>query len=177
MSRLVAVVPGVTFADGSIADVTLWESAEPVAEPHVFAAMVVLTDQTGRYAAVYSPRRQEWGSPGGWRERGESAVQCALRELWEETGIRLEPGALRACGHEDFIPRSLNGRWPAEGGSIQLFRAEIADVGGELVSAEPDAVDPRWVTAQEFAALSGARFWWPLIETLASSGTRAREQG
>jgi 1,4-alpha-glucan branching enzyme len=33
----------------------------------------------------------------------------------------------------------------------------------ELVAAEPDAVDPRWVTAQEFETLSGGQFWWPLV--------------
>ncbi|GAA2168024.1 NUDIX hydrolase [Pedococcus bigeumensis] len=163
MSHLIASVPGATFADGSVADVELWASSEPVADDAVFAAMVVVTDATGRYAAVYSPRRREWGIPGGWREPGESAVECAVREVWEETGLRLDPEGLRVFGHESFAPVSAHGRWPERGGSMQLFRCRVHVAGGELVAAEPDAVDPRWVTAQEFETLSGGQFWWPLV--------------
>lgn len=168
MSRLLAAVVGVTFADGSVADVELWESAELVAEAAVFAAMAVVTDSTGRYAVTYSPRRREWGVPGGWREPGESVADCVVREVREETGLRLDPAVLRPCGHEDFTPRS-HGRWPEDGGSMQLFRATVPGVGTELVAAEDDAVDPRWVSAQEFEALSSGQFWWPLVAAAMTS--------
>ena len=163
MSRLVGSVQGATFADGSVADVELWASTEPVAEERVFAAMAVVSDRTGRYAAVYSPRRREWGSPGGWREPGESVAECVLREVWEETGLQLAPDTLRVCGHEDFVPRSAHGLWPEHGGSLQIFRVRLPVAGTELVAAEPDAVDPRWLTAEEFEELSGRQFWWPLV--------------
>ena len=32
-----------------------------------------------------------WELPGGGREAGESPVECALRETWEETGLMLRP--------------------------------------------------------------------------------------
>lgn len=163
MSRLLAAVSGATFADGSVADVELWAANDPVPEDRVFAAMVVVTDAAGRYAVAWSPRRQEWGIPGGWREAGESVAEAAAREVLEETGIRLDLDDLACCGHEDFTPVSAHGRWPAQGGSMQLFRAQIASVGEELVATEPDAVDPRWVSAEEFEQLSGRQFWWPLV--------------
>lgn len=162
MSRLIRTVPEATFADGSVAHVELWASTAPVADDSVFAAMAVVTDAAGRYAVTYSPRRREWGIPGGWREPGESVVECVVREVREETGLRLDAGSLRACGHEDFAPVS-SGRWPEAGGSMQLFQARIPVVGGLLVAEEPDAVDPRWVSAREFEALSGQQFWWPLV--------------
>lgn len=163
MSRLIASVPGTTFADGSVADVELWASAEPVDEERVFVATVVVTDATGRYAVVYSPRRREWSIPGGSREPGESVVECALREVWEETGLQLEPATLQVFGHEDYAPRSLHGPWPERGGSMQVFRARIPVVGSDLAASEPDAVDPKWMTAEEFEALAGQQFWWPLV--------------
>lgn len=163
MSRLLATVPEAGFADGSVARVELWSSPEPVPEETVFAAMAVVTDAVGRYAVAWSPRRQEWGIPGGWREVGESVVECVVREVREETGLVLDPDELRACGHEDLTPVSAHGVWPPDGGSMQLFRVRIPVVGGELVAAEPDAVDPQWMTAAEFEALSGGQFWWPLI--------------
>lgn len=163
MSRLVASVPGATFADGSVADVELWLSAEPVDEASVFVATVVVTDAAGRYAVAYSPRRREWSIPGGWREPGESVLECALREVWEETGLRLDAEAVEAVGHEIYTPRSRHGLWPEGGGSMQVFRARLPGAGEELVASEPDAVDPRWVSAEEFEALAGRQFWWPLV--------------
>ena len=35
---------------------------------------------------VFHPKTP-WGIPGGWLNRNESPAECALRELWEETGI------------------------------------------------------------------------------------------
>jgi len=163
VSRLLGTIPRAGFADGSVAHVELWSSPEPVAEDTVFAAMAVVTDVAGRYAVAWSPRRQEWGIPGGWREAGESVVECVLREVWEETGLVLEPADLRACGHEDLTPVSAHGVWPPDGGSMQLFRIQIPVVGPDLVAAEPDAVDPQWMSATEFEALSGGQFWWPLV--------------
>ena len=39
-----------------------------------------------------------WAPPGGHLEFCENFVQCAARELFEETGIRLSPGDFRAVG-------------------------------------------------------------------------------
>lgn len=60
-------------------------------------SVVLLTDKRGRLLLqqrVYPPGR--WGIPGGLMELGESAEDCARRELLEETGVRL--GSLRLLG-------------------------------------------------------------------------------
>ena len=165
MSELIARLAGVRFADGSVADVELHQCAEPVAEDAVFASMVLVGDRVGRYAAVYSPRREEWSVPGGWREEGEDVRACAVREVWEETGLRLDPAALEPVGYERFTPVSLHGRWPEAGGLMQLWRVDVEAARTELVAALDDAVDPCWLTAEEYAARAGDRFWWPLVAT------------
>jgi hypothetical protein len=52
---------------------------------------------------------------------------------------------------------------------MQVFRARIPVVGGDLAASEPDAVDPTWMTAEEFEALSGRQFWWPLVAAAMTS--------
>lgn len=165
MRELLAALRDVTFADGSVAHVELVRDTEPAPEQRVFAAMVVVASDDDRYAAVYSPRRQEWSVPGGWREEGEAVRACAVRELWEETGLRLDEQALEPVGHEQLTPVSLHGRWPEQGGLMQLFRTRVSGHGA-LVAALDDAVDPCWLTAAQFGERCAARFWWPLVEAV-----------
>lgn len=71
------------------------------------AVLVPLVRQNGEYCLLYEIRsasvRQpgEVCFPGGKREDGESAVQCALRETWEELGI--PESAVTVIGEMDFI--------------------------------------------------------------------------
>ena len=178
MSRtLLAQLRDVRFADGSVAHVDLLRSDELAPDSKVFAAMVLLQDADGRYAVAYSPRRREWGMPGGWRESGESVVECVLREVLEETGLELAEESLSVWGEERFTPVSSTGRWPSAGGSMQLYRARIPSAAPDLTASEDDAVDPQWISLEEFRRLSGERFWWPLIEGVPTSASPAPPPG
>jgi 8-oxo-dGTP pyrophosphatase MutT (NUDIX family) len=162
--RGIARVRGVRFPDGAVADVDLVRSGRWAPDQWVFAVTVVMADGRGRYAAVYSPLREEWSVPGGGREGGETVPECAQREVREETGLVLPAGALEPWGYERFTPVTRGGRWPAEGGLLQVLTAVVPEAPDVLVASEPDAVDPRWLTREEFRAVAGARFWWPLLE-------------
>ena len=165
---VVATLDEVVFADGSSAAVDLVAAAEPAPDGEVFAALVLLQDAEGRFALVYSPRRAEWASPGGFREPGETVTETVVREVLEETGLTVSAAALVPCGFERFRPLSPAGRWPQGGGALQVYRAQLTARQPAMRAQGADVTDHRWVSLPELQALCGTAFWWPLVEVVLS---------
>ena len=165
--RPVARIPALVFPDGTRAAVDLLVSDRAVTTPGVFAAMVFVQDVEGRFAVVHSPRRDAWGSPGGWLEPGESAVEAAVREVREETGLVLTHDDLEVCAYERFeVDGEVRGRWPSGRSYLQVFRTRLARPGPAMQATEDDVDGWRWVTPAELEVLCGGEFWWPLMPRL-----------
>ncbi|MFK0255546.1 NUDIX domain-containing protein [Streptomyces sp. NPDC090445] len=62
----------------------------PKANSLVPAASAVVVDDEGRVLLQRRTDNGMWALPGGQMELGESLAECAVRETWEETGIRVE---------------------------------------------------------------------------------------
>jgi 8-oxo-dGTP diphosphatase len=60
---------------------------------HIVAVAGLVTDSLGRILMVLSPRRG-WEFPGGQVEEGEDLVSALVREVLEETGVRVAVGPL-----------------------------------------------------------------------------------
>jgi 8-oxo-dGTP diphosphatase len=110
-------------------------------EPEVRAAGGVVK-RDGRIAVVHRPRYDDWSLPKGKLDPGETSEQAALREVWEETGLRCELGPeLSSTSYHDRKGRSKVVRY-------WLMEA----VEGEF--APNDEVDElRWLEPAEAAAL------------------------
>jgi 8-oxo-dGTP diphosphatase len=110
-------------------------------EPEVRAAGGVV-ERDGKIAVVHRPRYDDWSLPKGKLDPGETSEEAALREVWEETGLRCELGReLSSTSYHDRKGRSKVVRyWLME------------PVGGEF--APNDEVDElRWLEPADAAAL------------------------
>ena len=55
-------------------------------------------------AVIHRPRYDDWSIPKGKLAPGESAIEGGLREVWEETGYRVQPG--RSLGEVRYLKKS-----------------------------------------------------------------------
>jgi ADP-ribose pyrophosphatase YjhB (NUDIX family) len=88
------------------------------------------------------PSAGSWSIPGGRCLPGESAAAACVREVGEETGLRVE--VVRYAGRVER---------PAPSGALYVIDDFVCRlVGGELAAAD-DAQDARWVTRAEMSRL------------------------
>lgn len=134
--------------------------------PRVAVGAVVFRE--GRVLLVrrgQAPAKDLWAIPGGSVEIGETLQQAAEREIREETGIRIR--AARPIFIFDVIERD-------ESESIS-FHYVIIDLSAEYVSGElsagDDAVEARWVSAEEINSLAVNSTTLQLLKTRFGFGT------
>ena len=71
---------------------------------------VVVARRDAAHLLVFSRKRQWWELPGGAIERGETARQCAVRELQEESGVACGVESPRFVGTLKILVRARRSR-------------------------------------------------------------------
>ena len=110
----------------------------------------VVKNENGEVLLVKREDFRVWVVPGGSAERGESPAECAAREAWEETGIRVAVERLVGvyATNPDYLSFVYVGQ--AAGGTL-ILTDESVDVGFFAL----DALPPR-LTAIHAERLSNA---------------------
>jgi 8-oxo-dGTP pyrophosphatase MutT (NUDIX family) len=139
-------------------------STLPTPDELTAAAVVFVTDVDGALLLVRTLVRDAWGAPAGGREPAESVLDCATRETWEETGLRIDPSALRPCGYERVtFDAGPVGRWPNRRNYVACFAAVLEVAGPPVAPRGVDVDAAEWVDRPEAERRCSDEFWWPLF--------------
>jgi 8-oxo-dGTP pyrophosphatase MutT (NUDIX family) len=137
------------------------------------AGRVLLIDPAGRVLLLQvsdpaKPSSLHWITVGGGLDHGEGTAQAALRELWEEAGIKATAGELIGPVWQRTTEFSFDGvRYRQEEeyyvlrvGEVQVSLANLDPIERETVTGY------RWWSPQELAATTEAFFPAELPELL-----------
>jgi len=149
-------------------------STLPTPDELTAAAAVFVSDASGAMLLVRTVARDGWGAPAGGREPGETVRECAARETWEESGLRVDPAGMRPCGYERVtLDDGPTGRWPNRRNYVACFTTVLEQVRPPVAPRDVDVDAAEWVHRPEAERRCGREFWWPLFAHVHDPG-RAR---
>jgi 8-oxo-dGTP pyrophosphatase MutT (NUDIX family) len=110
----------------------------------------IVYDASGSILLVRHRDDAIWSTPGGVIEPDETPADAVAREVWEETGLVVEPQRiLGVFGGPGFVVRYRNGDETQY--VMTIFCCSI--VGGHLSAETDETTEARYISAQEFEGL------------------------
>lgn len=86
----------------------------------------------------------QWGFPKGHPEEGESPLETAVRECWEETGLKVG---------KPHIERSYSCSYEVEKDNVRKLKTVtyfISEISDDVVTIDPREIDSyAWATLSE----------------------------
>ena len=118
----------------------------------------IVFDETGRVLLIQRgqpPAQGFWHAPGGKLEPGESLLEGCCREVREETGLDIVPGAVMAV-----VERRVEGFHYL----IVDFLASLRDPQQSSCRPSDDVLDVAWVAAERLQDYPIAEGLLPILE-------------
>jgi ADP-ribose pyrophosphatase YjhB (NUDIX family) len=123
---------------------------------HSVSVAGVIVDDDGRALIVQRRDNGHWEPPGGILEHGETIEDGLRREVYEETGLKVEP--VRLTGIYQNMQRHI---------VALVFRCRA--VGGQLVEND-EAAAFHWAVGADLAQMMSEAYASRVLDSLASDG-------
>ena len=107
-------------------------------------ALAVIRNDAGEFLLVRQAYKPRWGLPGGICKRGEEPFDAARREVFEETGLRIEIVG-EGVADVDVVMRKVDMTFPARVSA----GADASDIRANL----PEIVECRWFSPDQLPEL------------------------
>lgn len=94
----------------------------------------------------------------------------AVREVREETGLRIDPGDLVPVGYERFVDVQGGHLWQPGRELLQVFAMRLPGTRPAVTDEHDpgtDALD--WVDGAEAERRCAEHYWWPFVAHLLAS--------
>ncbi|GAA1931816.1 hypothetical protein GCM10009737_37180 [Nocardioides lentus] len=139
------------------------------------AARLLVVGPSGRVLLTewHDPARPDdwhWIPPGGAVEAGESAVEAAVRETFEETGLVVDPTAVTGPVHTADEPFSFGG---LDFLSHETYVAVALDAPADAVEEDVVVISLEGLQGPEIGNCRGAAWWY--ADDLDAAGTAHAE--
>ncbi len=112
---------------------------------------ILVFDEQDRVLLVRHPDNELWRTPGGSIDPFETPSDAAVREMWEETGLYVEPARIVGAygGDETFYYQNSNG----DELIYVMIAFEATIIGEESNTQQPSRLELRYFNQAEIEPL------------------------
>lgn len=133
---------------------------------HFSASSVILNKDRTKTLVVYHRIYNSWVYPGGHADGEDNLLEVAKREVWEETGLKLEPVsnnifAIQTCPVKGHIK---NGEYVSAHTHYDVVYLFEADENEKLSFREDESKGIKWISLEETTSEEIADFSRPVFE-------------
>jgi 8-oxo-dGTP pyrophosphatase MutT (NUDIX family) len=122
----------------------------PKANALVVAVAVIVRDSEGRVLLIQRSDNGYWALPGGAQDIGESVAQAAIREVEEETGVRIEVAGISGIYSDPHHVIAYDDGEVRQEFSLCLRGRAI---GGSIRTSD-ESIKVEWVDPKDLPSLS-----------------------